>query len=133
MRLQYLDDGAIKPGIVTFQQSASAFEASRVGTNIDDPLLQYGLSSALFWLRRCLDEMTVGINKMDDGKTSAKILAIDTRRSAMGFVRSVEDFLSLKGVPESVLKNFNYHKARMDLEIQKAEIGKRQAEMARPE
>lgn len=118
MRFEPKADELVAPLIVTFQQSAAAFEAARLGANIEDPLHQYAFQSAVFWLRRVLKEMEAGLQDLAEGKLTEGELAQKVRKPALGIIKPIEDFLKLPGLPTKPLAAFRYHKARMDTAAQ---------------
>lgn len=115
MRFKSIKDSQIPPLIVTFQQSAQAFEASRLGANVEDPLHQYAFQSAVFWLQQALKEMEGYLQDFATGKLSEKLLAEKSRKSALKMIGATEDFLKLPGLSKLPLAAFLHHQSKVDV------------------
>lgn len=114
MRFEKIDDESIVPLIVTFQQSAEAFEVCRLGATIDDPLHQYAFQASTYWLKRALREMGEGMEALDAGKTTEAQLASFSRIQAKTIIQPVEDFLQQTGLPKKPIASFRYLKSKID-------------------
>jgi hypothetical protein len=112
MQFESEADDLIAPLIVTFEQSVAAFEAARLGANIEDPLHQYAFQSAVFWLKRALREMEAGMKDLAEGRTTKRELSQKMRTIAGGLVGPIEDFLKQGGLPRKPLAAFRYHQAQ---------------------
>lgn len=111
MRFKSIESSLIRPLILTFQQSSEAFEASRLGVNIQDPLHQYALQSAIFWMKRAVEDMHNGVLDCESGKiTEARLLEL-SRKQAAGIIGSIEDFINQPRVPKTPVLLFRKFKA----------------------
>lgn len=115
MRFQDIDDKFIVPLIVTFQQSAEAFEACQLGATVEDPLHQYAFQSSIYWLKRGLQEMTQGIEDLNAGEITESQLSLIGRTHAKAIIQPVEDFLRQPGLPKQPLASFQYLKNKIVL------------------
>lgn len=110
MRFSKIDDKQMAAMVITFQQSAAAFEASRLGATIEDPIHQYAFQSALFWLKRALTEMENCMRDFSEGRIAEAKFAEVCRSHAVAIIKPVEDFLERSGLPEQPFKTFNHLK-----------------------
>lgn len=117
MRFNTIGDNQLVPLIVTFKQSAEAFEASRLGANIQNPIHQYAFQSAVFWLRQSVEEMDGYMKSYAAGDFDLKTFSNKSRKCATTVTGAVEDFLRVPGLPKSPLKSFEYHKSRINIEL----------------
>ncbi|MFK4870757.1 hypothetical protein [Novosphingobium sp. ZW T3_23] len=119
MRFPAIADELMSPLILTFQQSAAAFEASRLGASIDNPLHQYAFQSALFWLKRALKEMEESMQAFAEGKITQAQFGIVCRAQAQAILSPIEGFLAQPGLPKQPLQTFSYLKKKTEIEQQK--------------
>ncbi|MDR3544074.1 MAG: hypothetical protein P4L69_24425 [Desulfosporosinus sp.] len=123
MRFKSIDRKLTHSLILVFQQSAEAFEASRLGVSIQDPLHQYGFQSAYFWFKRAMTEIEGGLKLHDDAADCNELYEM-SKKSALSIIGSIDDFLKMPGLPKKALRNFRSHKEIMDLSYEGSDLVK---------
>lgn len=116
LRFRYLEDALIHPMALTFQQGYEALEASRLGVTIPNPLHQYAFHSAMFWVKRSMDEIKSAIAKKVEGTISEQEMIVVCRESASHVFSPIEDFLDIKGLPSRPKAALSYTKAARELD-----------------
>ncbi|WP_342251384.1 hypothetical protein [Sphingomonas sp. OTU376] len=116
LRFRYLTDELILPMALTFQQGFEALEASRLGVTITNPLHQYAFHSAMFWVKRSMDEIKVAVSDKESGRISEDKMISVCRESASHVFEPIQDFLDIKGLPVQPKASLKYAKAARELE-----------------
>ncbi len=116
LRFQSIQSDLMMPMVLTFRQSAAALEASRLGVSIENPLHQYGLQSAVFWVERSLAEMKAAFESREQGAISEENFTNTCRLSASKVSGPIEDFLKMKGIPKEPLNTLGHMKQLRELE-----------------
>lgn len=123
LRFRSITDDLTKPMVLTFQQSAEALEASKLGASIENPLHQYGFHSAMFWLKRSIAEMKTATDGYDNGDIELSAFSKECKLSASRIAGPIEDFLRMKGLPRGPISSLEYVKNLRELEYVNSRSG----------
>lgn len=116
LRFRSITDDLTMAMVLTFQQSAEALEASKLGASIENPLHQYGFHSAMFWLKRSMAEMQTAIDKFDKGIIDLSEFSKLCKLSASRICGPIEDFLNMKDLPRGPHASLKHVKVLRELE-----------------
>jgi hypothetical protein len=119
LRFRSITDDLTKAMVLTFQQSVEALEASKLGASIENPLHQYGFHSAMFWLKRSIEEMKGATDDFDKGNVDLPTFSKECKLSASCISGSIEDFLRMEGLPRGPIMSLEHLKSIRQLEYLK--------------